>query len=175
MAPSASRAATPSNARIRCATLPVGPFPPSDAVTGADGRVDRKILDMLPDRPPQVSFSCDASSATCQFQFWIGGVESFYCALDDCAQSIDVGPEGKNNVTKAVCDTMKCKCVPGKMLCGESGSVGTPSCASTRRPLATDALCHRQTSATSFAKRSKGPASSRVLPMGQAAASKRTL
>ncbi|KAH9814198.1 hypothetical protein DFH28DRAFT_972577 [Melampsora americana] len=84
---------------------------------------NRKILDMLPDRPPQVSFSCDIKSGACQFQFWIGGIESFYCAFDQCSQSIQVGYEGQPNITTNECSQMKCKCVPGRMLCGESGSV----------------------------------------------------
>lgn len=87
-------------------------------------RLDRKILDMLPDRPPQVSFTCDMSTSACQFQFWIGGVESFYCAFDECSQSIQVGYAGQPNVTTNQCSQMRCKCVPGRMLCGESGSVG---------------------------------------------------
>ncbi|KAG0144632.1 hypothetical protein CROQUDRAFT_659689 [Cronartium quercuum f. sp. fusiforme G11] len=84
---------------------------------------NRKILDMLPDRPPQVSFTCDMNTAACQFQFWIGGIESFYCAFDQCRQSIQVGYEGGINVTTNECSQMQCKCVPGRMLCGESGSV----------------------------------------------------
>ncbi|OBZ66190.1 putative ATP-dependent permease [Grifola frondosa] len=43
---------------------------------------NRKILDMLPDRPPQVTFSCDRPSSSCQFQFWTAQVESFYCTLN---------------------------------------------------------------------------------------------
>lgn len=35
---------------------------------------NRKIVDMLPDRAPQVTFSCDRPSRTCGFQFWIGRV-----------------------------------------------------------------------------------------------------
>lgn len=53
---------------------------------------DRKILDMLPDRPPQVTFSCDATAtpSTCDFQFWTAQVESFYCHLDDCTSDTQV-------------------------------------------------------------------------------------
>ncbi|KAH9949925.1 hypothetical protein B0H21DRAFT_725268 [Amylocystis lapponica] len=39
---------------------------------------NRKILDMLPDRPPE-------------FQFWTAQVESFYCALDACKADIQRG------------------------------------------------------------------------------------
>lgn len=84
--------------------------------------LDRKILDMLPDRPPQVTFSCDKPSLTCQFQFWIGHIESFYCALDTCETGIETGYD--KNVTKYGCQNMKCNCIPGRMLCGEEGSIG---------------------------------------------------
>ncbi|KAG8685651.1 ABC transporter G member 24, partial [Ceratobasidium sp. 394] len=82
---------------------------------------NRKILDMLPDRPPQVTFSCDRADATCAFQFWIGQVESFYCALDHCEGSLQVGYD--TNTTKYHCNKIKCQCVPGRMLCGEEGSI----------------------------------------------------
>ncbi|KAA1070223.1 hypothetical protein PGT21_004356 [Puccinia graminis f. sp. tritici] len=84
---------------------------------------NRKILDMLPGRPPQASFTCDTNKSSCQFQFWIGYIESFYCAFDDCQQSIEVGYEGQPNITRNECKKMRCKCIPGRMLCGESGSV----------------------------------------------------
>ncbi|QRV74844.1 ATP-dependent permease [Ceratobasidium sp. AG-Ba] len=82
---------------------------------------NRKILDMLPDRPPQVTFSCDKGDATCAFQFWIGRVESFYCALDQCTSDLKVGYD--TNTTQYHCDKIKCKCIPGRMLCGEEGSI----------------------------------------------------
>ncbi|KAF8577787.1 hypothetical protein K439DRAFT_1655013 [Ramaria rubella] len=82
---------------------------------------NRKILDMLPDRPPQVTFSCDKPSSTCQFQFWIGQIESFYCALNTCNIDLETGYD--KNVTKYRCEKMKCNCIPGRMLCGEQGSI----------------------------------------------------
>jgi hypothetical protein len=82
---------------------------------------DRKILDMLPDRPPQVTFSCNKADETCAFQFWIGKVESFYCSLDHCSSSIEY--DYNKNTTIANCETIKCSCVPGRMLCGEEGSI----------------------------------------------------
>ncbi|CAE6514971.1 unnamed protein product [Rhizoctonia solani] len=82
---------------------------------------NRKILDMLPDRPPQVTFSCDKRDSSCAFQFWIGQVESFYCALDKCENTIEVGYD--TNTTKYHCDKIKCQCVTGRMLCGEEGSI----------------------------------------------------
>lgn len=77
---------------------------------------------MLPNRPPQVSFSCDKEAGECGFEFWVAQVESFYCALDTCESSIEVGYD--KNITSYKCDTIKCKCIPGRFLCGEDGSVG---------------------------------------------------
>ncbi len=77
---------------------------------------------MLPDRPPQVSFDCEKEGGTCAFQFWIGKVESFYCALDNCTTFMEIGYN--QNVTDYACDRVKCSCIPGKMLCGEEGSIG---------------------------------------------------
>lgn len=85
-------------------------------------RVDRKILDMLPGRPPQVTFSCDHDAATCDFQFWTAQVESFYCALDTCKSTRRIGYD--YNTTLYSCDNIKCSCVPGRFICGEDGSVG---------------------------------------------------
>ncbi|KAG8929386.1 hypothetical protein FRC03_008981 [Tulasnella sp. 419] len=82
---------------------------------------NRKILDMLPDRPPQVTFSCDKASSTCAFQFWIGQKESFYCALDTCSTHVEAGYDF--NATVYGCEHVKCSCIPGRMLCGEAGSV----------------------------------------------------
>jgi hypothetical protein len=77
---------------------------------------------MLPNRPPQVTFSCDKSLETCEFQFWTAEVESFYCALDDCASQTKHGYDA--NTTIYACKNMKCSCVPGRFICGEDGSVG---------------------------------------------------
>lgn len=80
---------------------------------------------MLPDRKPQVTFTCNIPSRTCGFQFWIGSVESFYCGLSNCTASLDIGYD--SNYTEYQCGAMECACIPGKMLCGEDGSVGTSS------------------------------------------------
>lgn len=85
-------------------------------------RKDRKILDMLPDRKPQVTFSCDANSHTCAFQFWVAKVESFYCNLEDC--DVKAIATANSNRTEYTCGQMQCSCIPERMLCGESGSVG---------------------------------------------------
>lgn len=82
---------------------------------------NRKILDMLPDRPPQVTFSCDSSDATCSFQFWTAEVESFYCALEECTSSNR--PGYNTNTTIYDCNKIKCSCVPGRFICGEDGSL----------------------------------------------------
>ncbi|KAG8213346.1 P-loop containing nucleoside triphosphate hydrolase protein [Butyriboletus roseoflavus] len=82
---------------------------------------NRKILDMLPDRPPQVTFSCDNSTSTCSFQFWTAQQESFYCGLDNCVSEAKPGYD--TNSTAYACDKIKCRCIPGRFLCGEDGSV----------------------------------------------------
>lgn len=76
---------------------------------------------MLPDRPPQVTFSCDKLDNTCSFQFWTAQVESFYCALDECSSEIQHGYD--TNTTTYACEHVKCSCVPGRFICGEDGSV----------------------------------------------------
>ncbi|EPQ28766.1 uncharacterized protein PFL1_03569 [Pseudozyma flocculosa PF-1] len=82
---------------------------------------NRKITDMLPDRKPQVTFSCLKDDETCNFQFWIGGRESFYCGLDRCTETLDMQPG--SNRTRHTCEKVRCSCIPGRMLCGESGSI----------------------------------------------------
>ena len=80
---------------------------------------NNKILDILNGKIPQVSFSCDKSSESCNFQFWIDQVESFYCGLDSCTFQYDL----KNNVTHYSCSNAHCKCISGTMLCGANGSI----------------------------------------------------
>ncbi len=82
---------------------------------------NRKILDQLKERTPQATFSCNAEDDTCNFQFWTGQVESFYCGLDTCTFSSN--NEYDRNTTLYKCDNIKCACVPGRMLCGEEGSI----------------------------------------------------
>lgn len=52
---------------------------------------------------------------------WVERQESFYCALDTCTASWTA--ESDRNITEYKCQNIKCACVPGRMLCGESGSV----------------------------------------------------
>ncbi|KAK8072722.1 ABC-2 type transporter [Apiospora saccharicola] len=80
-----------------------------------------KILSMLDGKIPQATFSCEKEDGYCDFQFWIDRVESFYCHLTDCEAHADLN-EGKNS-TYYQCKTAECACVPGRMLCGQQGSI----------------------------------------------------
>ncbi|KAF8439184.1 transporter, ABC superfamily [Terfezia claveryi] len=82
---------------------------------------NRNILDQLGARKPQVTFSCNAGAKTCGFQFWVGKVESFYCGLSECKSTLDA--TYNKNTTRYDCDSVNCECVPGRMLCGEDGSI----------------------------------------------------
>ena len=77
---------------------------------------------MLPDRPPEVTFSCNKIDNTCQFQFWTAQEESFYCALDTCTSGMESGYD--SNTTRYNCEHIQCKCVPGRFICGENGRIG---------------------------------------------------
>ncbi|KAL2040271.1 hypothetical protein N7G274_007174 [Stereocaulon virgatum] len=82
---------------------------------------NRNILDQLKERKPQATFSCNAEDHTCNFQFWVGQVESFYCTLDACSYSSE--NDYDRNTTNYKCEHIKCACIPGRMLCGEANSV----------------------------------------------------
>ncbi|KAG8533198.1 uncharacterized protein KY384_001981 [Bacidia gigantensis] len=82
---------------------------------------NRKIIDQLKDRAPQITFTCNAEEETCDFQFWIGQVESFYCSLDTC--DFKYQTDYDKNTTRYTCENIRCACVPGRMLCGEEGSI----------------------------------------------------
>ena len=82
---------------------------------------NRNILDQLKERKPQATFSCNAEDDTCNFQFWVGQVESFYCALDTCSYSSE--NDYDRNTTNYKCEHIKCACIPGRMLCGEEDAV----------------------------------------------------
>lgn len=82
---------------------------------------NRKILDLLGERKPQVTFTCKADDHACNFQFWIDQKESFYCALDTCNWKLETNYN--TNETQYTCEHIKCQCIPGRMLCGEDGSV----------------------------------------------------
>jgi len=72
---------------------------------------------------------------------WVDQKESFYCGLDDCSFELgmfamrswlitDVTADA--NITRYVCQKVKCQCIPERMLCGEDGSIGIP-CSKTSR------------------------------------------
>ncbi|KAI8604700.1 putative ABC transporter [Dissophora ornata] len=83
---------------------------------------NRKILDTLgPDQPPAITFSCNQQNKTCDFQFWVDQVESFYCHLDECTFAQDV--QYDKTLTNYKCPNIKCSCIPDRMLCGKDGSV----------------------------------------------------
>ncbi|KAE8136216.1 hypothetical protein BDV38DRAFT_117026 [Aspergillus pseudotamarii] len=82
---------------------------------------NRKILDQLKEKKPQVTFSCKAEDHSCNFQFWVDQVESFYCGLDTCEWGLETTHD--RNRTHYKCENIKCKCIPGRMLCGEEGSI----------------------------------------------------
>lgn len=48
-------------------------------------------------------------------------MESFYCTLDTCAFSAK--NQYNRNSTNYKCENIKCSCIPGRMLCGEEGSI----------------------------------------------------
>lgn len=52
---------------------------------------------------------------------WVDQRESFYCALDTCSSS--AAAEENRNTTSYKCKNIKCSCIPGRMLCGEEGSI----------------------------------------------------
>lgn len=83
---------------------------------------NRKILDTLgPDQPPAITFSCNQQNKTCDFQFWVAQVESFFCHLDTCSFGQDV--KFDKTLTNYKCENIRCSCIPDRMLCGKDGSV----------------------------------------------------
>lgn len=54
-------------------------------------------------------------------QFWIGQRESFYCDLQECSETLD--RTATSNNTRHTCARASCSCIPGRMLCGERGSI----------------------------------------------------
>ncbi|RKF54149.1 ABC transporter G family member [Golovinomyces cichoracearum] len=82
---------------------------------------NQKIIEVLKGRRPQVTFTCNRDHKTCDFQFWVEHEESFYCALDNCISSAENSYQ--QNSTSYECENVKCNCIPGRMLCGENGSV----------------------------------------------------
>jgi ABC-type multidrug transport system ATPase subunit len=52
---------------------------------------------------------------------WVDKRESFYCGLDTCSNSWTA--ESDRNITNYKCENIQCRCIPGRMLCGEDGSI----------------------------------------------------
>lgn len=82
---------------------------------------NQAILKMLDGRKPQVTFSCEADDHTCNFQFWVDQMESFYCGLDTCEW--DMEQEHDKNTTNYKCENVQCSCIKDRFLCGENGSI----------------------------------------------------
>lgn len=83
---------------------------------------NKKILDTLgPGQPPAITFSCNSQNQTCDFQFWVDQVESFYCHLEECSFAQEVTADKTTTTYK--CPKIQCLCIPGRMLCGKDGSV----------------------------------------------------
>lgn len=82
---------------------------------------NKGIVKQLDGRKPQVTFSCADEDKSCNFQFWVGQKESFYCGLNTCEWNMDV--QADQNVTTYECETIDCQCIPERFLCGENGSV----------------------------------------------------
>ncbi|SCU78835.1 LAMI_0A06194g1_1 [Lachancea mirantina] len=80
---------------------------------------NKKIIQILNGKKPQVTFSCNRTSQVCDFQFWIDQKESFYCGLSACEFEFDLN----NNASHYNCRDVSCRCLPGEMLCGQSGSI----------------------------------------------------
>lgn len=45
------------------------------------------------------------------------------CHLEECESTADFDLAGGKNSTSYKCDKIKCECIPGRMLCGENGSI----------------------------------------------------
>ncbi|KAG8411977.1 (ABC) transporter [Metarhizium acridum] len=82
---------------------------------------NRKITDLLGEQRPEVTFTCQKDERTCDFQFWVDAVESFYCNLSDCDSNAEFGDT--KNTTAYNCDKIRCSCIPERMLCGKDGSI----------------------------------------------------
>ncbi|KAI8917509.1 hypothetical protein DFJ77DRAFT_456678 [Powellomyces hirtus] len=77
------------------------------------------IVKQLEGKKPEITYTCDAPSGNCQFQFWADEKESFFCQLSDCSTSQEY--EDKVNRTTIQCGKMKCDCYPGRLLCDPHG------------------------------------------------------
>ncbi|KAF4121761.1 ABC-type branched-chain amino acid transport system, ATPase component [Geosmithia morbida] len=95
---------------------------------------NKKITGLLGKQRPEVTFTCEADDATCDFQFWVDAVESFYCHLSDCTSDAEFSE--KSNKTSYQCDHISCSCIPdhqsikgpGSFECAQKGQ-GSHECA----------------------------------------------
>ncbi|KAI9091704.1 hypothetical protein DFS34DRAFT_584408 [Phlyctochytrium arcticum] len=76
---------------------------------------NKKIVEILNPRKPEITYSCNSLDSTCDFQFWAAEEESFWCSLWDCASSELIYPD--RNRTSITCQRMHCGCYPGRTLC----------------------------------------------------------
>ncbi|GAA5807746.1 hypothetical protein MFLAVUS_001122 [Mucor flavus] len=83
---------------------------------------NRKILDQLKTQIPQVTFSCNRHQASCDLQFWVDEIESFYCHFNTCDFDQRTDYDG-NNSTDYKCKKIDCRCIKDQFLCGKNGSI----------------------------------------------------
>lgn len=80
---------------------------------------NKKIIEALAPEAPKATFACNANTHSCNFQMWVGEIESFYCALDSCEFKLD--HQDNRNVTEYTCETVRCDCIKNRKLCEDSG------------------------------------------------------
>ncbi|KAI9270313.1 hypothetical protein EDC94DRAFT_512884 [Helicostylum pulchrum] len=83
---------------------------------------NRKILDQLKTQIPQLTFSCNRHQASCDLQFWVDEIESFYCHFNTCGFDQHTDYNG-NNSTDYNCENIDCRCIKDQFLCGKNGSI----------------------------------------------------
>ncbi|GME71172.1 unnamed protein product [Ambrosiozyma monospora] len=66
---------------------------------------NEKIVSMLNGKKAEVTFSCNKTEASCNFQFWIAQQESFFCELNKCDYQYDL----QSNNTHYKCSDVACK------------------------------------------------------------------
>ena len=70
------------------------------------------------DRKPFLTLSCKNSTQNCNFQFWSGSKESFFCNLDQCQFRSDF--KSNRNTSSITCSHIECGCIPDRLLCRSS-------------------------------------------------------
>lgn len=106
---------------------------------------NQKLVKLLgADRKPEATFSCNATSAKCTFEFWTGGDQSFYCAFDECEF------QGNGETFKYECKQAQCNCVAGRTLCGASGLPNIKSILASRVKGPAELNCNTNSGECSF-------------------------